>query len=324
MIYLLSLVIISLLVTFGFSTILMPRLKRFGITGNDVNKPDRPEVAEMGGISIVAGFTAGVLLAVFAYSFLGFTGINILHVLAALITVHTIAFIGMVDDILDVPQWLKAILPLFAGIPLIAIRAAGSTMIALPFFGMVDLGVLYLVLLVPLGVAVASNLTNMFAGFNGMEAGLGVIIFIFASLFALANGNVVVLVIFLPMIGALLGFLPNNWYPAKVFPGDVGNLTIGGVLAAGVIIGNMEAIGALFLTLYVIDFFIKAANRFPSSKWWGEWKGGKLYPLEGKVRGLCQLVMKLSKGIHERDLVLLLMAIQIIICALTILFFLKF
>ena len=61
----LAIISISFLVTYIFTYLLIPRLKRFKLTGKDVNKPDQPEVAEMGGIAIVAGLTAGMLVAVF-------------------------------------------------------------------------------------------------------------------------------------------------------------------------------------------------------------------------------------------------------------------
>ena len=101
-------------------------------------------------------------------------------------------------------------------------------------------------------------------------------------------------------------------------PGDVGNLTIGAVLASGVIIGNMEAAGALLMVPYVVDFFIKAYNRFPSSKWWGDYRMGKLYPLEGKVRGFAQLVMKIFNGISEKNLVLFFIGVEVIVGAVVV------
>jgi len=310
--YSVLLVVFSFAVTVFLSYFLIPRLKRFEITGRDVNKPDKPEVAEMGGIGIIAGLTAGVMLAVFLNTFFGFS-FNLLFVLAALLTVQAVAFIGIVDDLIDIPQKIKAFLPLFAAIPLIAVAAAGSSSLNLPFIGDIELGWIYLFILVPIGVAVASNLTNMLAGFNGLEAGMGVIVFSAASLLAWNHGNTEMLVLFLPMVGALFGFFLFNRYPAKAFPGDVGNLSIGAVLAAGVIIGNFETAGALLLLPYVVDFFIKAANHFPSSKWWGEYRGGKLHPVDGKVRGFAQLIMKLSKGISEKNLTLVFILIELVV-----------
>lgn len=312
MLVLASVLVFSFLVAIVFSELLIPRLKRFGITGKDVNKEGRPEVAEMGGLAIVAGFTAGVLLAIMLNTFNGLE-FNITYVLAALVTIHAMGFIGIVDDLLDIPQMVKAFLPLAAAVPLVAVSAAGSTAMTIPFFGNVDFGILYIVVLIPIGVAVSSNLTNMLAGFNGMEAGMGGVIMAVMAALAYLNGGVEMLVLFLPMLGALLAFLASNWYPARVFPGDVGNLTIGAVVASGVIIGNMEGAGAIILILYVLDFFIKAYNRFPSSKWWGELRNGKLYPVEGKVRGFAQLIMKLSGGISERNLTLAFIGMQIMV-----------
>lgn len=313
MIFYAAILIFSFLITFLFSILLIPRLKRFGIVGKDVNKPNKPEIAEMGGFAIVAGFTAGVLLAVFLHTFFDGILFNLIFVLAALLTVHAISFIGILDDLLDLPQWLKAILPLFAAVPLVAVKATGSTIMTFPLIGAIDFGVWYVVLLIPLGIAVASNLTNMLAGFNGMEAGMGSVIFLIMSLLAIHLGAYNLLVLFLPMLGALLAFLFFNRYPAKAFPGDIGNLTIGAVLAAGAVIGNMETLAALLLIPYVIDFFIKLYNKFPSSKWWGEYRNGKLYPVEGKVRGFAQLVMKLFNGISEQKLVIIFIGIELLI-----------
>ncbi len=315
--------LISICTTYVFSTLLIPRLRQFGFVGRDVNKEGKPEIPEMGGISIIVGFSAGVLLAIMLNTFDGIE-FNIVYILAGLLTIHTLAFIGIIDDLLDVPQWVKAFMPLVSAVPLIAVKAAGSTAMVIPFIGIVDFGILYILILVPVGVAVASNLTNMLAGFNGMEAGMGAVIFACMALLAAINGNVEMLVLFVPMLGALLGFLPKNWFPAKVFPGDVGTLPIGAVLATGVIIGNLESAGALILLLFVADFFIKLANRFPSSNWWGELKeGGKLYPLNGKVRSLCQLIMKYSKGIEEQKLVLVMIGAQLILGTLVVLLFIK-
>jgi len=313
--------IFSFLITFIFTKLLVPRLKRFNIIGRDVNKPSRPEVAEMGGIGIVAGFTAGVLLAIFFNTFFDFE-FNLVHVMAALITVHSVAFIGIVDDLLDVPQYIKAFLPLVAAVPLIAVSAAGSTAITIPFIGMVDLGIFYIIVLVPIGVAVASNLSNMFAGFNGLEAGLGSVIFAAMAFIAVAHNSPEMIVLFVPMLGALLAFLFFNWYPAKVFPGDVGNLTIGAVLASGVIIGNMETAGALLMIPYVVDFFIKAYHKFPSTQWWGEYRMGKLYALEGKANGLAQFTMKVFNGISEKNLTIFFIGAEVIIAAIVIMLYL--
>lgn len=301
--------LISILCSYFSLGILIPRLKRFGYVGKDMHKESKPEIPEMGGIAIAIGFSAGILAAIMLSTFFGLQ-FNITYVLAGLVTILALSLIGIIDDMLDIPQWAKAFLPLFSAIPLIAVTAAGSTAMAVPFVGSVDFGLLYIIALIPVGVAVASNLTNMLAGFNGMEAGMGSIIFIGMIAIASAHQQPEMLVLYIPMLGALLGFLPKNLFPAKIFPGDIGTLTIGAVLATGVIIGNMESIGAMMLILYVLDFLIKLPNRFP--KTFAIVKEGKLYS-PPKPRGLVDVVLKLMGGAKESTLVLVFMGMQAVV-----------
>ena len=315
----LAIFLVSIIVSYGSSILLVPRLRRFGFVGKDMHKEDKPEVAEMGGLSIIIGFSAGILLAIMLSTFGGLE-FNIIFILAGLITIHTLAFIGILDDILDIPQWVKAFIPLVSAIPLIAVMAAGSTEIMIPFFGVVDFGIIYIIVLLPVGVAVASNLTNMLAGFNGMEAGMGAAVFAAMIIIAFMHAQPEMLVLFIPMLGALLGFIPKNWYPAKVFPGDVGTLTIGAVLATGVIIGNLESAGALILALYILDFLIKLPKKFP--KTFVDVRGTKLYSPK-KVRGLIDLVLKVSHGMTEQKLVLVMIGAQVIVGIIVILLFMK-
>jgi len=316
-------VFMAFIITFLSTSFLIPRLKRSGITGKDINKPDAPEIPEMGGIAIVAGFSAALLLAIFFNTFNGFT-FNIIYLLAAIITIHAVSFIGVVDDLINMPQWLKALLPLFAAVPLVAVKAAVSTQLAIPFFGAIDFGIIYIIILIPLAIAVCSNLTNMLAGFNGMESGMGIVIFAVMSILSFVHGRIEALVISLAMFGSLLAFLFFNRYPAKIFPGDVGNLTIGAALAAVVVVGNLETAGVILILPYSIDFFIKAYNRFPSSKWWGEFKDGKLYPVDEKIRGFAQFIMKRMGGVSETKLVLIFVAIELLFGLISLFLFLKF
>jgi len=299
----------SAMVTLFSMPFLIRKLTASGMTGNDVNKEGKPSVAEMGGLGIVMGAIGALLFALALRTFFGYD-FSLISILAAMLTMLIISLIGTYDDLFDMRQDIKAVLPMVAALPLVAVAAAGSTAISLPFLGSVDFGFFYIFLLVPLGVTVSSNLTNMFAGFNGMEAGMGAVMFAATLFLAFVNGSVEMALISAAMLGALLAFLHFNWYPAKVFTGDIGNLLIGAALASAVIIGNLESAGAILVIPFVIDFFIKACNRFPSTKWWGELKGGKLHPLEGRVRGLAQLVMKWSNGISEQKLVLCFIAAE--------------
>lgn len=286
------------------------------MVGHDMHKPGHVEVPEMGGIAIVVGFTGAAFFGIFLQVIFHFQ-FHLAYILAALLTIAIVAIIGIFDDLFELSQRVKAFLPLAAAMPLVAIAVSrGVNTIYLPFFGLVDFGLLYPFLLVPVAVAVCSNLTNMMAGFNGLEAGLGLIIFATLTLVALSHSQIEMAFISACMMGALAGFLLFNWYPAKVFIGDVGTLSIGAALAAAVILSDYKAAGAILVIPYVADFFIKLANRFPKS--FAEYKDGKLYAPRGKIKGLNHLLLNAFGGLSEKQLVYAFFGIEIIFSAIVL------
>jgi len=307
---------VSFLAAFAVTLYSIPnvarKLKEAGIVGKDINKKDTPALPEMVGITVVMGLVCG-LLSIVALLTIFEAPLPSTLLFAGLCVILIISLIGIYDDLFDMAQITKALLPLAASVPLVAATISSSRTILIPFMGPIDFGILYPILLIPIGITVASNLTNMLAGFNGLEAGMGIAVFAFASLIAYLKGATIILFFTVPMLGALVAFLLFNKYPAKVFMGDIGTLSIGATLAVAVIVGGFQSLGAILVIPYVLDFFIKAYNGFPSSKWWGELRNGKLYPIEGRVRGLCQLAMKLAGGISEQRLVLSLVLFEMLI-----------
>lgn len=302
--------VFALAVTFFSFPLVIPRLVRSGITGKDVNKPGEPKIANIGGIVTAAGFSAGILGIIALKTFTNqFDYLNLQYLLAALSTVLTAVLIGIVDDFVSLRQWFKALTPIFCALPLVAVKA-GETAIGIPFLGQVDIGIVYTLVLVPIGVTIAANGVNMLAGFNGLEAGMGFIGMAALAVIAARLNEITSLTILLAGMGTLLATIRYNWYPAKVFIGDAGTLSIGAMMAAAIIIGNFEWAGVIIMIPYAADFFIKAASRFPSQGWEGVYRNGKLYCPNAKPKGLAQLIMKLTGGIHERSLTLILMAVE--------------
>jgi len=114
-----------------------------------------------------------------------------------------------------------------------------------------------------------------------------------------------------------LAFLYYNWYPARIFPGDIGTLSIGAVIATSVIIGNIETVGAILMAMYAVDVLLKANGGFPKEVYSIKVdENNKLRCPE--VVGVPSLIMRLANGITERKLVLLLIGVEIIIAAVAI------
>ena len=312
--------LISFLVSFVLFPTMIFQLKQAGIVGKNMNKKTEEEIAEMGGLVIVAGFGAGIFTLMAFHTFFDvFSSVNIISISAALLSILIVTVIGIIDDLVSMPQQVKALIPALAALPLIVIKE-GSSYINIPFLGNVDFGLLYTLMIIPLEVTIAVNAVNMLAGFNGLEVGMGIIAISTLAVIAYMLGKVTVLIILIAALGALLAGLYYNWYPAKVLIGDVGTLSIGAIIVAAVVIGNFEIAGAILLIPYIIDFLIKAKNHFPYS--FGIYRNGKLYCPDSGPVGLGQLIMKLFGGIKENNLVMFLMAIEFLLGVVAILFYL--
>ncbi len=322
--------LVSFIVVYFITPKVARRSKEQGITGADANKADRPQIPKIGGVAILLGFSIAVLLSLQLYS----KGINHEYMLAAICSITLIAVMGLLDDILDVPDRYRVLLPLFAAIPLMVTKAGMSTMNFIFFTVNFNLGVyyfpllgpmdisLYSLLLIPIGVIACSNLVNLLAGFNGLEAGAGAIISfsIFTASILLGSMGLHTAeasFLMIALFGACLAFLFFNWYPARVFPGNIATYMIGATVVAAVVTGNMERIGVISLTPQIIEFLLKARSSGFSAENFGRvGKNGRLH-YNGKVYSLTHVLMK---TIHptEKQLVVILLAFQALFGALAV------
>ncbi|HED03566.1 MAG TPA: UDP-N-acetylglucosamine--dolichyl-phosphate N-acetylglucosaminephosphotransferase [Candidatus Fraserbacteria bacterium] len=314
--------LVSFVVAFIALPVMIPRLGRVGLVGQDMQKPGRPRIPEMGGLALVTGFGAALLVAIALKTFFHLLPrVDLVGLLAVLATVLLIALVGILDDLIAVRQIVKAVTPLFAALPLVAIRS-GYTVLNLPFVGYVNFGLLYPLVFVPLGVTGAANAMNMLAGFNGVEVGMGAVAFLALTVIALSLGKLTAALILLAALGAALACLYYNWYPARIFIGDVGTLSMGAVLASAVILGNFETAGVILVIPHLFDLVLKAAHGFPKS--FGICHRGKLYCPESGPVGLGQLIMKLSGGISERNLTLVLIGLEVLMGLIAVWLYARF
>ena len=229
--------LVAFLMTFGVMPTLIRRLKNADIVGRDIHKFTKPEVAEMGGIGILFGFAIAIMLGVYLYpqwqSQLTIT----------LIVILLVGIIGMVDDLIMLSSKEKLVLLWIAGLPIMWVTPP-------------NVSIIYM-LSIPIAVTVASNLTNMLAGLNGIETGLGVIALTSLTLSCIIMNKYDVAIISFSMLGALIAFLFYNKYPANVFPGDVGTLIIGASIAIIAFIGRVKIIAFIVLLPNIIDGILK-------------------------------------------------------------------
>jgi|TARA_B100000768_G_scaffold163111_1_gene164113 phospho-N-acetylmuramoyl-pentapeptide-transferase len=124
------------------------------------------------------------------------------------------------------------------------------------------------VFFVVLIISAVSNGANLTDGIDGLAAGSSVIITLTLGVFAWVSGNIIFseylnvmyiprvseIVIFISaFIGGLIGFLWYNAFPAQIFMGDTGSLTIGGIIAVIAIIVRKELLLPLICGIFLIE-----------------------------------------------------------------------
>ncbi len=301
------------------------RMHLRGMVGKDMNKPGCPPVAEMGGTIVLLGFVFSIMLALFLHShFQFFSSINLLALLAAMLTIVVVGVLGIVDDIIGwkkgIRQYQHALIPMLAALPLMVLpQTIGNTAVEFPFIGFVNFGIWYSLIVVPLAVTGASNATNILAGLNGLEAGLGILMAAGMLIVAIILGEPEVAILMLAMMGALLGFLWYNRFPAKIFPGDSLTLMMGAGIAAASIIGNMEKVGLMLFGLYFIELVLKARTFMQAESFGMVQPDGTLQAPE-KTGSLTHIVMRLGK-FNERQVVYVLWGLQAIVVLITLFVF---
>jgi phospho-N-acetylmuramoyl-pentapeptide-transferase len=244
----------------------------------------------MGGILILLAITSSTLL---------WADISNKYVLIALFSMIWLGITGFIDDYLKhirkkskgLTAASKITSQLLLGIILGAILYFDpdvSTKINIPFLKGIslELGIFYIFLVI-LVIAGSSNAVNLTDGLDGLAIGIVVMVAIAYSILSYVTGNVRLsdyllidyikgsgeLTIFCAsIIGAGLGFLWFNCYPASIFMGDVGSLALGGAIGVVallikkelllIIVGGIFVLEALSVILQVGSFRIRKKRLF--------------------------------------------------------------
>jgi UDP-N-acetylglucosamine--dolichyl-phosphate N-acetylglucosaminephosphotransferase len=329
--------LVSILISFFTTLFITPGMKKFlfriGIVAKDQQKPGRPLLPTSGGILVIAGVLMGGFFFMGVNTFVLHMNINLLYLLAAYCSILIITIIGFVDDIniraipvknkgledyrIGLKQWQKPLLTLPAAIPLMVI-SAGVTHMNMPFLGNLEFGLVYPLILIPLAVVVVSNATNMLAGMNGLETGLGLVSTFSLGVYLLSMGRIEAGMIAFTAAFSLLAFLLWNRYPAKFLPGDSLTYLVGATIAAAVIMGNVEKFGIIIFTPWIIEFFLKLRSGFRARSLGDLQRDGSLRAPYKKIYSLTHLMMKI-RPMKERNITLIIVSFEVVMCAIAFL-----
>ena len=313
----------SFLTVLVITPLLIRYFKRIGLVVKDMNKESTPLVPISGGIPVMIGVVAGLMVFIFLETFFYRSQTDLVSIFAASSVILIVAFIGFIDDLLvhnshersmGLRQWQKPLLTFFAAIPLMVI-SAGTTTMGIPFIGEVNFGILYPLLIIPIGFVGATNMVNLLEGFNGLGTGMGIIYTGMLGLYAYSRSRMVAALICLVVFAALLAFFIYNKYPAKILPGDSLTYLLGGTLALVAILGNIERAALIASVPFIIEFFLKFRGRFKKQTY-GYFHEGKIRSTYDKeIYSIPHLLTRTGKY-TERQIVYFMMFIELVFASL--------
>ena len=236
---------LSILVVVGLGPKVIPMLKKMKFGQTVRTEGPQSHLAKngtptMGGVMMIISILVSTIL---------FAGFNF-YTIIALISMLGFGLVGFLDDYIKVVkkrslgltpiQKIVGQVTLALLIPLSqVIFKPEMTKLVIPFLNTtLDLGILYVPFMafVIIGTVNAVNLTD---GLDGLSSSITVIASAFFIAIALMNGINEVSIFSASVMGACLGFLVFNKYPAKVFMGDTGSMALGGAVVGMATLTNM-------------------------------------------------------------------------------------
>ena len=195
------------------------------------------------------------------------------------------------------------------------------------------------VLMIVIVITACSNGTNLTDGMDGLAAGTSAIVGVVLGILAWLSGNLLnsdyLNIMYIPgtgeiaifmsaFVGALLGFLWYNSFPAQVFMGDTGSLTIGGIIGVGAVLMRKE----LLLPVLCGIFLVEALSTIIQTSWfkytkkkYGEGRRVfKMTPLHHHFQkeGIECLIKKPVRAIPEAKIVSRFWIVGIILAVVTL------
>jgi UDP-GlcNAc:undecaprenyl-phosphate GlcNAc-1-phosphate transferase len=252
-----------LITTFMFTAVIVPFIRDMALHIGAVDKPNKRKVHKgimprLGGLAIFLSFLFGYML--FSKQSIQMNSI--------LIGSFIVVLTGVIDDIKPLKPTTKFVGQLFAALVVavyggITLSKISSTYLSINF-GLFTYPITIFFILSII------NAINFIDGLDGLATGISSIFFLTVGIIAIilnkTNGLDVILSFI--MLGATLGFLVHNFYPAKIFLGDTGSMFLGFIISVIALLGFKNItltsfiIPILILGVPLLDTFFAIVRRF--------------------------------------------------------------
>lgn len=220
-----------------------------------VNKKPMPR---LGGLAVIAGFFVSVIYLLITTSIEGkinlFDGDNYYIKLIGFFSgIIILGLVCYIDDVKGIPSLVKLAAQIIAAVIVVACGIRIED-ISIPFTnGTVVIGGVFSYILTVCWIIGITNAINLIDGLDGLSSGVTLISCLsLLMVFALNGSPLIAIVLITALAGAIVGFLPFNFSPAKTFIGDTGSNFMGFSLAIISILGVAKTYTALVLIAPII------------------------------------------------------------------------
>lgn len=194
----------------------------------------------MGGLAIFIGAAAGV----------AYLRPEHIHLTAVSVGAMIIVLTGLLDDRYNIRPIVKLSGQLLAALVLIS-SGLVIEKVTLPFLGMVELGFLAIPITLVWVVGI-TNAINLIDGLDGLATGVSTIALTVFFIMSLVDLRIFAAYLSIILIGANLGFIYHNFYPAKIYMGDTGSNFLGYMIAVISMLGLFKNIALLGFVIPII------------------------------------------------------------------------
>ena len=233
-----------------------------------VRKVHSKPIPRIGGVAIFVSTIGPVIAVLLLPNVVGETFRVIrLRVIILLGASGLIFLVGLVDDIRAVRVRTKLFFQLAAAV---VVCSAGIRIESIPVTASLTLGLGWFSwIFTLLWIVGITNAVNLSDGLDGLAAGISAIACGVIAVLAIYNGDIVMAILMLALLGSLTGFLLFNFEPAKIFMGDSGSLFLGFTIASASVLSATKtetivglALPALALGIPIFDTLFSMLRRF--------------------------------------------------------------
>jgi len=214
-------------------------------------------IPKFGGPAIIVGFIVSTIYLLIVMSIENsidlFTKENYaIKLIGLLLGTIIIAITGIIDDIKNIKPIQKLFGQLLAAIVIVAFGIKIEHL-TIPFLYQIGLSEVFSTILTIIWIVGITNAINLIDGLDGLSSGISLISCVsLLIIFALNESPLIAIILITALIGALVGFLPFNFSPAKTFLGDTGSNFLGFMISVISILGVAKTYTAVVIVLPVI------------------------------------------------------------------------